>query len=56
LLHALSVKREGPVYRLSLLSRSSPPGGRSYVKNTSENQRCSGDLPIKMKRERQQQH
>jgi len=26
--------------------------GRSYVKNTSENQRCFGGLPIKMKREK----
>jgi len=28
------------------------PEGHSYVKKTSENQRCFGDLPIKIKKEK----
>lgn len=41
--HASEVKAAARLYRANCPN----PEGRSYVKNTSENQRCSGGLPIK---------
>lgn len=49
-MHRLSAAMEAAFAVDIRLEAQTPPGvhfGRSYVKNTFENQRCTGDLPIR---------